>query len=68
MTLYRSFRTSFCAHWFILLAGMIVIAEIIAIVLLIANFDALKLVRYRDKFYFLLHYIIFVSLLLFFSF
>ena len=37
------FRSLAAAGWLILLAGAVVIAEIIAILLLIANFDALKL-------------------------
>ena len=37
-------RSLAAAGWLILLGGAVVIAEIIAIVLLIANFDALKLV------------------------
>ena len=37
------FRSLAAAGWLILLAGVVVIAEVIAIVLLMANFEALKL-------------------------
>ena len=40
---YLIFRSLAAAGWLILLAGAVVIAEVIAIVLFMANFESLKL-------------------------